>query len=321
MSFNSDIKDELLSLEIENDCCMLAQICACINTIGSLEINKQGISFSVLTENVGILTQLQKSIKTLYANKIDLENSETKIIGKHTFFELSIPKAIGNMILKDCGILQLDETNNYTIKQGIDHHIIMSDCCKRTYIKTVFLTSGIISIPSSEEGDLQKNSGYHFEIEFTNNEQAKSVASLLGEFGFIVRKVDRQSKAVVYMKEGETIADFLGFVGATKSFLKLQNKIVERDMRNNINRQSNCISANINKAITASLGQLQAIEIIESTIGLDSLPDNIKKYALLRKENPDASLAELIELSNEKISKAGMNYKLKKIVEISKNLQ
>ena len=92
-------------------------------------------------------------------------------------------------------------------------------------------------------------------------------------------------------------------------------------MRNNINRQSNCISANINKAITASLGQLQAIEIIESTIGLDSLPDNIKKYALLRKENPDASLAELIELSNEKISKAGMNYKLKKIVEISKNLQ
>ena len=69
MSFNSEIKDELLSLKIENDCCMLAQICACINTIGSLEINKQGISFSVLTENVGLLTELQKSINTLYANK------------------------------------------------------------------------------------------------------------------------------------------------------------------------------------------------------------------------------------------------------------
>ena len=321
MSFNSEIKEELLSIEIENDCCMLAQICACINTIGSLEINKQGISFSVLTENVGVLTELQKSIKTLYANKIDLENSETKIIGKHTFFELSIPKPVGNMILKDCGVLQLDETNNYTVKTGIDHHVVMSDCCKKTYIRTVFLTSGIISIPSGDESDAQKNGGYHFEIEFTNNEQAKSVASLLGEFGFIVRKVDRQSKTVVYMKESETIADFLGFIGATKSFLKLQDKIVERDMRNNINRQSNCISANINKAIKASLVQLQAIELIDSTIGIDSLPDNIKKYAVLRRENPDASLQELIELSNEKISKAGMNYKLRKIVEISKNLE
>ena len=98
------------------------------------------------------------------------------------------------------------------------------------------------------------------------------------------------------MKESEAIADFVGCVGATKCYLKLQEEIIKREMRNSINRQSNCISANIDKTINASLSQVRAIEIIEETIGIQSLPQNLQKVAILRKENPDASLTELVKL-------------------------
>ena len=122
-----------------------------------------------------------------------------------------------------------------------------------------------------------------------------------------------------YIKEAETIAEFIGFIGATKNYLQLQNEIVSRDMRNAINRQANCMSANIGKTVGASLLQLQAIEKIEETIGIENLPGDLSFYANLRKDNPDSSLADLVSVVGD-ITKSGLNYKLKKLVEIANNL-
>ena len=91
-------------------------------------------------------------------------------------------------------------------------------------------------------------------------------------------------------------------------------------MRNSINRQANCMSANIGKTVSASLAQLQAIETIEETIGLENLPGDLNYYANLRKNNPDSSLADLVLIENGKITKSGLNYKLKKLIEIAENL-
>lgn len=316
MSFSNEVKEEIMSQELESDCCCFATLCSYINSLGSLEITKQGVSFSIKTENPALLTNLQDVVNKIYSDKIDELLVTSKTIGKTVLYDFSVPTVVGNRILMDCGILKIGDKNAVEINDGIDHHIIMEDCCKKWYIKTSFLCVGTLSVPSGDNS----SKGYHFELEYSSANQAKIIANLLGEFGFIARKVERNGKYVVYMKESEMIADFLAFVGATKSYLKLQNEMITRDMRNSINRQSNCISANIDKTVQASLGQLHAIEIIEATIGIDSLPENLRKYAILRKRNPEASLSELITLSDEKITKSGMNYKLNKIVEISKNL-
>lgn len=320
MSFTTDVKNEILDGLCESDCCVLSSICACINTIGSLEINHSGKTFSVKTDNESLLTKLQMLIEKLYG-KIGQELTiESKVQGKIVLNELVVPVKIGSRVLVDCGILKLDDGNNWTLVKGIDHHLIIEDCCKKAYIKMAFLCIGNISVPRADASQDNKRSGYHFELEFTNNEQAKAVSNLLGEFGFMTRKVERGDKFVVYMKDSESIGDFLAFIGATKCYLEFQDEVVKREVRNSINRQSNCISANIGKTVNASLVQMKAIAVIEQTIGIDSLPEDLREIVNLRKNNPDSSLSKLIELFDNKLTKSGLNYKLKRLVEIAEKL-
>lgn len=320
MSFSSEIKSEILNQKIENDCCQFSFLAGVINTIGSLEIAGGGFSFSVRTDNLDIIERIRETINHLYSDKVEDLEVLTKSTGKVKMFEVVFPYEVGSRILKDCGILSLSESNVWEVNRGLDHHIILEDCCKKTYLSTVFLTVGTISVPTTDEMSSASFGGYHFELELTNLEQAKAVSHLLGEFGFISKKVSRGDKQVVYIKESETIADFVGFVGATKSYLKLQNDIVSRDMRNSINRQANCMSANIGKTVEASLIQIQAIETIDEVIGIDNLPGDLAIYARLRQENPDSPLSALVEMLDGKITKSGLNYKLKKLVEIAKTL-
>lgn len=324
MSFSSDVKEEILNVKPESDCCILASICACINTIGSLELSNKGVTFSIKTDNLNLLNFIKDAINTIYSSKIEKLDIESSSIGKLTMHEFVVPIEVGNRILQDCGIISLNATNNWSLNKSVDHHIIMEDCCKKAYIKMAFTSVGNISIPQSlDDVDLVQKGrgrGYHFELEFTNGEQAKVLSNLLGEFGFITRKVERGDKYVVYMKEAESIADFVAFVGASKSCLEMQNEIIKRDMRNSINRQSNCISANIDKTVQASLIQVRAIETIENTIGIDGLPESLREVARLRLENKEASLSDIVKLSENTLTKSGLNYKLKKIIEIANNL-
>lgn len=320
MSFSGEIKEEILKQKLESDCCQFAFLAGTINSIGSLEISRGGVTFSLRCDNYEIIEKITGIINKLYSDKVEDLEIMQKSTGKVVMNEVVFPQVVGNRILKDCMILSLGDGNTWEINKGIDHHIILEDCCKTSYLKAVFLCTGSVSVPSVE-GDSGISSGdYHFELEFNSLEQAKAVSHLLGEFGFITKKVERAGKQVVYMKESESIADFVGFVGATRSYLKLQNEMITRDMRNSINRQANCVSANISKTVGASLIQLKAIEVIENTIGLESLPEDLIKVSKLRKEYPDSSLADLIKIANGEYTKSGLNYKFKKLIEIANNL-
>ena len=58
-------------------------------------------------------------------------------------------------------------------------------------------------------------------------------------------------------------------------------------------------------------------EKIEQLKGLDWLPDKLKEVAVLRKENPDLSIAALGELCDPPLKKSGINGRLKKIEELA----
>ena len=95
-----------------------------------------------------------------------------------------------------------------------------------------------------------------------------------------------------------------------------------RDMRNTANRLVNCENANINKVVNAATRQIEEIQYIEDTVGLDSLPDKLSEIAKIRLENPEISLKELGEtLPSGPISKSGVNHRLRKISEFAQNLK
>ena len=51
------------------------------------------------------------------------------------------------------------------------------------------------------------------------------------------------------------------------------------------------------------------------------LPENLKEIAKLRLDNPDVSLIELGKMLQEPVGKSGVNYRLKRLIEIANELE
>ena len=70
--------------------------------------------------------------------------------------------------------------------------------------------------------------------------------------------------------------------------MELENIRIVKEMRNTVNRKVNCETANINKTVSAAAKQMEDIRYICDTVGLESLPDNLKEMAKMRLERPES---------------------------------
>ena len=138
------------------------------------------------------------------------------------------------------------------------------------------------------------------------------------QLSFPARRTVRRGVSSLYMKESESIEDFMTYIGAAQASLSIMNAKIMRDIRNNVNRRMNCDAANIYKTTGAATGQIHAIKHLMETGRIDFLPDNLKITARLRLENPQASLEELAQLHEGNISKSGVSHRLAKIVDFDK---
>ena len=162
--------------------------------------------------------------------------------------------------------------------------------------------------------------GYHLEFSSKNYGFLSMLSEYLAEFEINAKLLKRKKTYVLYIKDAEQVSDTLALVGANSSVIELQNEIVKRELRNKINRQTNCESGNITKMVNASIKQLEAIDKIESTIGLSALPPDLEEVAILRIANPEESLTDLLKLSTLNLTKSGLNHRLRKLISIADNL-
>jgi DNA-binding protein WhiA len=98
-----------------------------------------------------------------------------------------------------------------------------------------------------------------------------------------------------------------------RSSFDFANVCIERDIRNNENRATNCVARNISKSVDATRKQIEAINKLARNHKLESLPEELRITAGLRLENEDISLSELARLHDPQISKSGLNHRLEKI--------
>lgn len=185
----------------------------------------------------------------------------------------------------------------------------------RSYIKGLFLSSGFIFVPD------EKRSTFRIEIPFKSSLVLEDAINLLKQYQIEVNVFVRKNRPILIIESGETVSDFLVFIGASKSMLKVQELIIARSMNNMINRQTNCINANIDKSIKASLDQVKAIQRIQKTVGLNSLSDKLKEAAQLRLNNKSLSLEQLAQLTEDKTSKSGFNHRIRKLMLIAEEIE
>lgn len=103
--------------------------------------------------------------------------------------------------------------------------------------------------------------------------------------------------------------------------MELENIRIVKEMRNSVNRQVNCETANINKTVSAAVKQMEDIRYIQDTIGLESLPENLQEMARVRLERPEATLKELGEALEPPVGKSGVNHRLRKLSLMAEDLR
>ena len=202
----------------------------------------------------------------------------------------------------------LDSQNCKRIVEAIQGLYLEKTCCKRAFIRGAFMASGSMTDP---------NKAYHFEIVCRTPEQAARLQELMREFETDPKVIERKNYYVVYLKEGSQIVDMLNVMEAYVSLMNLENVRILKEMRNSVNRQVNCETANISKTVNAAVKQIADIELIRDTDGLDSLPMPLREMAMVRLEHPEAPLKDLGKYMDPPVGKSGINHRLRKLAAIA----
>ena len=158
---------------------------------------------------------------------------------------------------------------------------------------------------------------YHLEMGIKNKEKAEKIKEYIMKYDIKCNIIEKNTQYVIYLKDGEEISKFLALLGANKSVIKFEQIRVQREMNNKINRIVNCETANLNKTINASIEQIEAIKRLKSSNKFETLDETLKEIAEIRLKNPNASLIELGKMLKKPIGKSGVNYRLKKILEMA----
>ena len=312
MSFSGDVKEELLKKIDNARHCKIAELAAVVAFNGEIRKNSQNeTDLRVSAENPGIIrkyfTLLEKTFKINDEVSID-----ERIVKKNNRFTIDVGnQELTVKILQAVKILSPDRSTA-AVEGLVSQMVIQKNCCKRAFLRGAFLCAGSISDPTKF---------YHFEIVCTSQEKARQLQELIQSFEIDAKIVKRKKYDVVYVKEGAQIVELLGLMGAGISLMNLENVRILKGMRNTVNRKVNCETANINKTVNAAVKQMEDIEYIQNTVGLEKLPENLEETARLRLEYPQASLKELGALLSVPLGKSGVNHRLRKISSIAEQLR
>jgi cell division protein WhiA len=182
-------------------------------------------------------------------------------------------------------------------------------CDRKAMLRGLFLGCGSVNAPSSR---------YHLEFVAPAESWAEAIRRLAEEAGVHVGVVERGGQHVVYVKEDDSIVRLLSLMGASQAVMEFENVRVVRSVSGQVNRRLNFETANIDKSIGSGLRQVAAIDRLESTGRLESLPNALREMARWRSSHPDLNLAELA--LRMKLSKSAVNHRLRRLQELSNSV-
>lgn len=176
---------------------------------------------------------------------------------------------------------------------------------KVAYLRGAFLASGSVNRPEAQ---------YLLQIVMKTEAEAKFIRRQLEKLEYDAGLSQRKKKFVVWLREGDSICDFLGMIGALEAVERFEVARNLKEVRVQVNRIVNVETAMLNKSINTAQSQLADIKIL-----LDKkAPVNKKLHEAMtvRLENPSCTMRELAEKIS--MSSTGLLYRFKMIHRLAK---
>lgn len=299
-SFSGSAKSEICKSFPQKQCCALAEFFGVLLFCGSF--HSGGIR--IVTENPDFAQLLPKLLKKAFSLKFD-QMPEHEASAK-AIFQINDPEKLA-VIMDAFGF-----SVNQTLALHVNLPVVENECCRAAFLRGAFLSGGSVTDPEK---------GYHLELTTTHAGVSRQTQSLIFEaVGISTKSAVRGGGYVLYLKQSDIISDLLTYLGAPLAAMGIMEAKLEKELNNKVNRRCNCDEANTSKVVEAAQEQLLAIRILREQGKLQSLPNKLLQAALVREENPSASLTELAALVEPPISKPAMNHRLKKLVAAAKEL-
>lgn len=302
MSFSNDVRNELAHIIPSKTCCKNAELAALLTLRGQIIEKEDGSrQLQVEAENAASARKVYRLLK----ENCHLQPG-VRIVQRKRFKQTRFYLAESRLCDQDVQLMQqlgfLDEEGK--INREVDWKIMGKSCCKRAYLRGVFMCKGFINRP---EGN------YHLEIVLSDSNLAQDIKKILAKLKLEARVGERKNNLIVYLKESEKIVDFLRLVEASKALLAFENVRIIKSMRNQVNRQVNCETANLGKTIDASVRQVELIESLIEKVGIGKIPQQFRELAVLRIDHPDSTLKELGLMMTPPLTKSGVAYRMRKM--------
>lgn len=296
MTFSGRVKEEICRREVGKKCCALAECYGVLLFCNSWT----GSEVRIVTESEHFARRLPLLFHKAFRLDFD-RRPQPGETGKRVF------------VITDREKLHQLETvygsePGQTLTRTVNFPIVEEDCCKMAFCRGAFLAGGAVTDPEKD---------YHLEWVTSHRAVGRAFPVILRELGFETKQAVRKANYVTYIKQSEKLEDMLTALGAGVSAMEVMNAKIEKDLRNDANRQVNCDAANLDKVVQAAQEQIAAIERLERSGLLSTLPDKLQETARLRLEQPESTLSELAEEFDPPVTKSCLNHRLRKLMALA----
>jgi DNA-binding protein WhiA len=301
-----DVRSELAAIAPVRRCDRLAEVSGLFHTVGALHLRGRGAV--ALHLDVASSAVARRAFALLAELRVpaEIRTYRRRAFDGATRYQLHVdgsPEALE--VLEQAGVLDA----GHRPLEKPPGRVVARECCRGAYLRGAFLGAGSLSGPRSP----------HLELRTPTLAGATFLRSVAHVEDVKLRVARRASHAVAYAKGWEEIEGFLVAAGAIDTVLALEERSVVAEMRAEANRLANADHANLVRTAWAAQQQLAAARRLQAEGALDGLSDRLREAAELRLRHPELSLRELAAHATPPATKAAMQRRLAKIVELAES--
>lgn len=303
-SLAADVRAELAAIAPQQRCDRLAELSALFHTAGTVHLRGRGAVDLHL--DLGSSAAARRAFALLAELRVP---SEIRTYSMHSFdratrYQLHVQGTESTLAtLAEAGVLD-DDHRPLERPPG---RVVARSCCRGAYLRGAFLGGGSLTGPRSP----------HLEVRTPTLPGASFLRSVCSSEEVRLKVEERASHARAYAKGWEEIEGYLLAAGVVDTVLGLEERSVVAEMRAEANRLTNADQANLVRTARAAQRQLEAVRALRAAGALEALPDPLREAAHLRLRHPAMSLRELAALTSPPATKAAMQRRLARIVEVA----
>lgn len=304
MTLAEDVRSELASIAPTRRCDALAEISALFHTAGSLHLRGHGeLSFHLDLSAASVARRAFSLLRGLDVES-EIRTYRQRAFQRPTRYQLHVvggPAVVD--VLREAGIV--GRGGRPLTRPPV--RVVGRPCCRAAYVRGALLGAGTVSGPRNAQ----------LEIRFSGLDGAEFLVRVAAQEDVVLRARERRAYAVALARRQETVADTLALAGASDAALVIDEHAVVGAARAAANRLANADHANLVRTAQAAHGQLRAVEMLEERGELAALPAELQEIAALRRRHPALSFRELAARCDPRVSKAAVQRRLARLVELA----